>query len=203
MNKELSLALLSKLSDIVYLDRTSGCVQVVESVIEGDNSLSITKKIPVTSLATYTDTIDNAQLVDMIPDGSYMGMLYFEDNGINNAVKKTGGMSYVSRLRLVCWLNTQRITGKSDMLLCSRVMSDVIERITAGVYNSGPFLRIQANVENIPVQDSAIFSKYDYSETQTQYLMAPFEFFAIDLVVNFIVPFNCSSEIEVMEANQC
>ncbi len=205
MNKELSLVLLSKLSGLTYLDHTSGLVQVFEKTIpiDGDSQFTVKKRIPVTSFATNIECNTSMDQVAMIPDSRYATLLYFEDGGITATVAVRGGIGYESRLRIVCWMNTNMITGNSDMLLSSKAINDILEKLITGPFNSPPFTRIIVSVASIPAQDRSIFSPYDYSESETQYLMPPFEFFAIDLNIKFVIPFACSPGITVAQSNQC
>jgi hypothetical protein len=47
-------------------------------------------------------------------------------------------------------------------------------------------------------KSSAIFSKYSYDEAVSQYLMYPFDFFALNITLEYVVPAAC---IETMIAN--
>jgi len=193
MNKELSLILLGKLQDAPWLSRTSGVVQVVNRVIDTGDGTFITKRIPVASYATTLDC--SSTQADMIPDSSTKGMLYFEDGGVTAPVKARTGWQYTSKLRLVCWLNTQLITGDDTTLLSARVITGIATRLSGNPFSSEPFSRIAVSISNIPVQDATIFSKYDYSETETQYLMSPYEYFALDLSVTYTIAGSCVSEV--------
>jgi hypothetical protein len=193
MNKELSILLLNRVKDAPYLDRTSGMVQVFERSIENEAGGTTVKKIPVTSSATFQDC--GRKLADMIPNSKCKGMLYFEDGGISSPTPVRAGMQYTSRLRLVCWLNTERITGAANMQLTARAVTDLITRLTGNPFNCAPFSRVTVKVDAIPVQDKAIFNKYDYSEADLQYLMSPYEYFGIDLQVTYYVANTCIENI--------
>ena len=207
MNKELSVILRDKIADAPYLERLSGLVQVFEKTIavDGEAGRTIKKKIPVTSFATFQECESNNQAqVAMVPNSKYKGILYFEDGGINTPTPSRGGMQYISRLRLVCWLNTKLITGQTDMSLTTRVIADILGRFAGNPFNVSPFTKIAVKVANIPAQDKSIFSPYDYSEAETQYLMAPFEYFALDLNISYTIPFLCVTDISVTEdPNTC
>lgn len=196
MNKAIAIFLRDKLA-APYLDRTSGLVQVFEKVTEGENGLAIAKRIPVTSSASWQECNTKLPLQEMVPNSAYKGMLYFEDGGIalRNAAR---GVEYTSRLRAVVWLNTKLIKNAPDSAIAAQIQAEMISRINSIVYqNSGVFTRIVAKVVNIPVADKNIFSKYDYEEKTVQYLMSPFDFFALDVQVDFTIPDACLKPIEV------
>lgn len=192
MNKELSVILLNKLGTPYYLDRTSGLVQTFERVIESDGGAAVTKRIPVSSFATFQECTANPQAqISMVPNSKFKSVLYFEDNGITGPTMVRAGAEYLSRVRLVCWLNTKLIAGQSNMGLTTMIISDIIKKLSGNPFNSSPFTKIAVKIGSIPPQDKSIFSKYDYSEKETQYLMAPFEYFALDLNVTYTIPFGC------------
>jgi hypothetical protein len=206
MNKQLALILLDKLKDASYLDRTSGIVQVITRVTEGDGGIRVEKKLPFTSFATYED-YGNAEKL-MVPDSRFKSCLYFEDNGViqqnASAVRGVRGATYESRIRIVCWLNTLIISGAPDMLLSAKVMADIVKRLTQTPhFNSEPFININTSIATIPAQDDRIFSQYDYDATRTQYLMSPFDFFAIDLLVNYQIPDACLNSFVVVNKTDC
>lgn len=225
MNKELSLILLERINDVPFLDRKSGLVQTFERVLQKDDQTSLTKRIPLTAFSATTECSTLPEVTHMIPDSSYKGMVYFEDYG-SSAKLDRGGMAYSSKIRLVCWLNTNLIAGRSNMVLSAICINDLLKRLTANpnanvnvpsfmltdggelVFtdeegNDMPILtegttkfnRLNVTLTNIPPQSRDIFSKYDYSELETQYLMPPFEYFALDLLATYIVPFACTDTL--------
>jgi len=50
-------------------------------------------------------------------------------------------------------------------------------------------MRIKVNQEL--VKSAAIFSKYSYDEAVTQYLMYPFDYFALDITTDFLINKSC------------
>ncbi len=187
MNKEIAKILLATLDGATYLDRTSGVVQVVvkQVVIDQENGVAVQKRIPYSDSATLVEAakMHNA----MVPDSKYKSCLYFEDGGVAvNTPENVRGEEYLSRLRLVCWLNMERIAGRYDTDMTAKIIADVMKRIrTVRNQNSGVFVAINPVVRSIPVQDAAIFAPYDYDETISQYLFPPFDFFALDIETRF------------------
>ncbi len=191
MNKSLSLILLDKFSDASYLDRTSGVVQIVSKYFEvADGGPKYEKKIPYATSATLQDLATMAQA--MIPNSAYKSCMYFEDQGILINGQRGPMINYVSRMRLVCWLNMIRVLGYYDSDHTAKIMGDVIGRLT-GVqnFNADPFSRITVTIGGIAQQNAQIFSDYSYDEREGQYLMPPYDFFAIDITVNFWMPAAC------------
>lgn len=197
MNKQIALLLLSKLSDATYLDRTSGLVQVVRKYFESEEGFKTEKRFPYSHSATFQElaTMDKA----MIPNSKYKSCLYFEDRGIDSSGMIRGNVQYTSRLRLVCWLNMQIINGLYEPAATSKIMADIIFRLLEiQNLNEDPFSRVTVKLTSIAEQSQDIFSAYDYAETQSQYLMPPFDFFAIDFLVSFSMSNTCPREINVV-----
>ena len=205
MTKEIALILLAKISNIPYLERQSGIVQVVEKtvLIDGEKPYQVTLRIPITSFASFENCNTSQAMVAMIPDSSFKGMVYFEDGGTGIGIRQRGSMAYQSSLRMVCWLNTNLISGSPNMLLSASMISDILKRLVINPFNSAPFSRISIAALRV-TQDRSIFSKYAYSEAETQYLMSPFEYFAIDFSVKFEMPFECASPVVITDnPNTC
>lgn len=190
MNKHIALLLLSKIKDAPYLDRVSGVVQVVESMAQTPDGLSYTKRMPYSSTATADEMgkIDAA----MIPDSNFKSCLYFEDGGLKVLGNVRDGLRYQSSLRLVCWLNTAMINTDEDKLMVAKVMPDICSKWgTVEIFNETPFTQVKVTGMSMPPADKNIFAPYDYDERATQYLIHPYEFFAIDLTVDFTVVNSC------------
>lgn len=185
MNKTLSLILLNSLGNIPFIEKKSGVVQVLEKSIQ-TSSGPVIKKFPFSTLATVKEIQQaDTKLVDMTPDSSFKGILYFEDNGINLGRKSASTQEFISELRLVVWLNKTAGISRSSAML------DIISRVTKGSVSSGEIFGAWTKVKSIPPVSSEIFGEYDYDEAKSQYLLPPFEYFALDLSVTFRTSKNC------------
>jgi hypothetical protein len=187
MNKEVANILLAALDGATYLDRTSGVVQVVvrQVIVDQEQGISITKRVPYSSSATFLESAKMSEM--MVPDSRYKSCLYFEDSGIvTSEPLNVRAVQYLSRLRLVCWLNMKDIAGGYDTAETAKIMADVMKRIRKlENSNSGVFIAIRPRITNIPIQSQVIFQNYDYDETVSQYLFPPFDYFALDIETTF------------------
>lgn len=182
--------------NVPYIDKKTGIVQVVNKPISEGGETKF-YKIPVSTLATPNEyTPFNSQAVDMIPDANYRGILYFEDKGIGLGAKRSGTQQYRSSMRLVCWLNTEKLNGGvADMMLVTKIMNDIIQQLTVRINNSSPFINLSVAISNIPEATSSIFGQYDYDEKRTQYLFSPYDFFALDLSITFDLAKGCIPDL--------
>lgn len=204
MNKQIALILLDKLLSAPYLDRTSGIVQVLKKTeIIDDSGFKITKDIPYTSFATYEQCGKPENM--MIPNSNFKSCLYFEDNGVIPRGRKRTSSVFESKLRLVVWLNTLRITGNHDPLIAGKIMADVVQRLTAVNHFSGnPFcIDMTVTITAILPQDINIFSRYSYKDSEKPFLMMPYDFFAMDLSTSFTMPDYCFNAVIPTNTEPC
>lgn len=210
MNDQLSILILNKLGSVSYLSKMSGIAKVYTMVQEADGGRSVTKKIPV---STYTTAAQcggkTSKQYDLVPNSGLRGLLYFEElAGIRLIEKKDVGNKYESKLRIVCWLNPKLIDSSTDATqVATKVMTDLMRRITADQHFHDPaqyFSTVTIDVENIPEKSAQLFSRYDYDEKMTQYLMYPYDYFAIDLSIKYLVPFKvCGTTYNPTPGTSC
>lgn len=194
MNKTIALVLLQKLSGETSLDRVSGIVQVLRRPVQiAEDGPIIEKRIPYAHDASPNDLATMAKA--MIPNSAYKSCLYFEDGGIQSVTPVRRGWQFESRMRLVCWLNMLKVHGAYDTFQSSLIMAKIIRRVTVENYHDSFFSRLNCSVIGLPVQDAAIFAPYDYDEAHTQFLMPPFDFFALDLSCSFWIANECLDRI--------
>jgi hypothetical protein len=140
----------------------------------------------------------------LVPDSKRKGILYFEDLGTKYAGIKSGRNTYTSVLRVICWLNTTFIEKSSCHEITAPVMNEIIKRFCSNPYFSQDgFTKIFVSVSGFPKNGKEIFAAYTYDEAITQYLLPPYESFAIDFNISFAVADNCISEIKLKPDNVC
>lgn len=177
MNVLIGQIIKEELLDLPYFDRHSGLVQVISK----QDSSGKTTKFPV-----EVDLVDKKDMLPLIPDDSIKGLFYVEDNGM----RAEGANSFTSDVTLVCWLCPKKISSDVGAVSTSAV-SDIIDRLCKKIINRQPVTRLRFNVASIAPRDASIFAKYTYSETQTQYLMPPYDFFAIRLKAGYQLSKPC------------
>lgn len=196
MNRYLSIILMNRLKDLPYITKPGGLVQtILKGVNNGSERLPV-KRIPASMIHMPKPGCElvTSPNLHYIPETKEKGIFYFEDNGVSfDLGRPTPALNYYrSRLRLVVWLNQRLISDQFDVTLSARVMNEMISLLTPNVNMSSEVLKnIHVEVSDIPAQSSEIFNRYDYDEKESQYLMAPYDFFAVDLDVSFGIPKNC------------
>lgn len=205
MNKGIAHILMMRLRGLPFVDKYGGLVQVMEQVdILTDEVTHVERKVlkrfPVAADAVV-DGVVLEGLTDFTPDDRYRGMIYFEDQGMEPLGRLGRMWRYKSRLRLVAWLNTARLTdaeGQQPLLyeLPARLYAAVKEKMTALEHvNEGYYQRLNVKEKNILAQNRNIFGPYSYDETAVSYLLSPFEFFAVEYEVDFCMTPECINPI--------
>lgn len=178
MNVIIAAIIKDLLVPLPYFDRAAGLVQTIQSE-DNSESKGRTIKFPVEV------DLSGGNLMAMVPDDSIKGMFYVEDGGI----RPEGGEDYSSDLTIVCWLNPKKISAMVDAVSVN-AMADIISALKANI-NEAPVTRLRFSVTGIPVRSADIFAKYNYQESDTQYLMPPYDFFALKVRASFRLSKSC------------
>lgn len=137
----------------------------------------------------------------MVPDACQSGIAYFDtiQNKALQELSGTGGYSYAANVRLVVWINTERLAGYTP----GAAMASCVSALTGF---SGSFGLIK-NVKVEPVAEAlkspSIFMKYTYDEAQLQYLMPPYDYFAFDFNFKYILSNSCAPTVSAVSPPAC
>lgn len=170
---------------------------------DDETGRAVDKRFPVS--CDYTGTVDceHSGLKDFIPNSKIKGLLYFEDNGVSVEGMTGRTVNYRSRMRIVVWLNNKYVNTPSCSVSAA-IMNAIVAAISGkNPFNSGDFKRITISIEGVPRMAADIFGRYTYDEAVTQYLMPPFEYFAIDIAVRFSVNPECINSITEKQPDSC
>lgn len=196
MNKYISLVLMTRLLNLPYINKYGGVVQTITKVVTNGTNKPTLKRIPISAVhEAPAGCGDLAEAINLhfIPESKLKGMLYFEDNGsvLDNNKRASSLTFWHSKLRLVVWMNQKLLTEQFDIELASMAMNEMITLLCTNPVNLDVFKNLRVEVASIPPATSSLFSQYDYNEKETQFLMPPYDFFAVDLDVFFGIPKGC------------
>lgn len=200
MNKEIAHVLKERLAvngGLPFVDVLSGLAQRVSYQETNADGNPITKAMPVSYDNTTADSCTVSPERALIPDSSKKGILYFEDMGSVFVDRLSGGaMRYRSTLVLVCWMNRARLVGDGYTEITSYCVGTILKKIAPPNFiNVPPFVRMRVTPGRILPQDAAVFSRYTYDETITQFLRPPFEFFGMELTVDYGIHPDCINQL--------
>ncbi len=193
MNKAISEILRGLLVDITWVDKASGLVTAVRRGSEGGR----TQVFPAAT--NVSPDYDPQVMTDMIPNSEYNSILYFEDQGMS-ARREGKWLRCESRLRLVCWLNGQKMRFTSEQAV--KAIQEVFFTLPLN-YSSGDFGQIRITAAPEETKSAAIFAGYSYSEEQTQYLLYPNDYFSLMVTVSYLASPDCFTDLDPVFLDEC
>ena len=136
-----------------------------------------------------------ANYTDFAPNSKEVGISYFELFENNPSAINGGNIqSFQARLRLMCWLNISKISVKDTGVLTAIVWKKLRS------LNLAPAQHIRGAIltlEREEAKSASLFAKYTYDETESQYLMLPFDYFSMVLHLNYTVAWDCLPTVTV------
>ena len=188
MNARIAAILKDRISQFTYVDRIAGMVRTAQMERAGQ-----VVKLPVAIDVDDDLACDASTLRDMVPDEAYACMVYFEDRGFQRITSRTRGTSFRSSIRLVCWVNTAKFGG--DHMAGERIMQQFLSEVhQPGPVNTDTLVGLRTTAETSPEHGGGLFSAYTYPESSRQYLLWPFDAFAIDIAAEYRLRPGCEEE---------
>jgi len=198
MNQEIASILKDRLKGIQFVEVLAGLAHRVEYTDNDGSGRSIRKAIPVSHDVDVAKGCRITPERELVPDSGKKGILYFEDLG-SRFIDRTsnGSMTYSSRMVLVCWMNRARLVGDHYKQITSYCITTILGKLKPmQLSNVDNFSRFKVTPGRILPQDASVFSRYTYDETTNQYLRPPFEFFGMELEIEYSIHPECVKEIE-------
>lgn len=186
MNQAIAAIIKGHIEGLDFVDKIAGLVSTTYMTIDG-----VQKSFPIACCVTADDCKEGAYN-DLCPDSKYKTIIYFEDGGVSFDKYESNWKYYTSNLRLVCWINVAKILGDSCnngtiCTLSSKLIADIIRALPAHPENHSPFDFVYSEVINQVVRSNSIFANYTFNELQTQFLMYPYDYFALDITTHFAI----------------
>ena len=208
-------AIKEKVAELDWAERLTGLVRAVRDPAVGGQRFTY----PISFDVDGKECWENQQYKDLLPNDLYKSVIYFEQRGAisNNAFdeadSKRRRRSYSFNLRLVCWVNLNKI-GTDQLLTTDRLLLEIQEKIMEGTgeeSQEGIFnitdsnytgLYLQLNLAGIPEKDLSIFSRYSIGEYDHA-LVYPFDFFALDFQAVVSLGKDCFTAYTVTDEIEC
>lgn len=187
--------------NLPFVERIAGLVKVATKV-ETTDAGTVKKLFPVACNVTNADCM-SGKYKPLVPDSNTKSVLYFEDFGSQSLGVEKGYWHFRSTVRLVCWLNLQKL-GVNNCEFSSMAATKIIATLPIGYMNYGNIIKARIVAISEPEKSSAIFSRYTYNEEQLQYLLYPYDYFALNITLEYQVrdcldlgiasPINCPND---------
>lgn len=188
MNTDIANILKGYIETLPFAGKVGGLVKPITYTSQTDKGV-IKKTIPVDCGVTHANCL-KGRYTDLMPDSKYNSVMYFEDGGVRPSDNSARDFSFESNLKLVCWLNLKKL-GKTGCSNTALAIATILNTLPTRTFNNGVYSRIFIAVTGEEIKSPQIFSKYTYDEEKTQYLMYPYDYFALNISVRFSISKSC------------
>jgi len=177
----------TEISGLTWADRIGGVVKPARISVAGEE-----KVFPI-DFNNLADPCNPSVYLDFVPDSSKRSIIYFEDQGLEVVNSGCTFTDCTASLKLVCWTNLARINA--DYTDAVPLKLDLVKNIPARLPNTDWITKILATFAGEDTKSPAIFSAYTYDETMTQYLIYPYDYFALNYSVKFSFANSCFEDV--------
>lgn len=198
MNAQLANILKAQIEGLPFIERLGGLVRTL-TISEDVEGTKKRKTFPIDCSVSADDCV-RGKYQDLIPNDAKRSVLYFEEIGpVQDIGRNRENYMFRSQLRLVGWLNLKKM-GFTDCTWSGKAVLQILSRLPRKPFNSGDLLRIKiTSVAEVEKQAANIFGKYTYDEAINQYLLYPFDYFALNISTDFEVNPACIDEIAMQD----
>jgi len=141
-----------------------------------------------------------ADYLKFVPDSAFKSCIYFEEISTQIVSDNRRYYEKLSTVRLVGWFNLPKIN--KGLVSSEQLQHLIIDAIPETLQNINPASNISISIAAQPVKNAAIFNRYNYDETVRQYLIYPFDYFAIDLRISYNIARGCVDDV-VLNIDPC
>jgi len=191
-----------KIETLLFAEKVAGIVKTAPVQISDGENRTFLKRFPVECQTTIEDC-KTGRYKDLIPNNAYQSIIYFEDNGISLVSVNGTSFRFRANTTLVGWLNLAKL-GQTSCSISAAIIATLIKNLPQNHQNLPPvYQNIVWNITNILPKSAAIFSRYSYSEEVNQYLLYPFDYFALSMSIEFSVNSNCIEDFLPSDGINC
>lgn len=186
MNNRIAIIIRDYIDGLPWVDKIAGLTQVAR-ISQTDSKIE--KRFPISCDLAFEDACREGCYDNLTPDSSKKSIVYFEEGSLTFQRRIKNRLYYDSTLRLVGWLNYNLLGGGCGS--AAKYIIDIIASLPQMPVDFADFRGVTIEVMSQAQRDSSIFGKYTYNEKQTQYLMLPYDYFALDIRTRFYIIPEC------------
>jgi len=175
-----------------FIDKLAGVVKTAVRSGKDSNNNRILQSFPIACGTSFEDCNKNGLLTDLVPNSSLGCIVYFEDLGVR-LISESGQLrNWKASYKMVGWINAKKL-GSDSCSISGSIINTILNQLPTGQFNvtDTPYQRCSIEVLGQDPKSLNPFSKYSYDEDKTQYLMYPFDYFSMQVDVNFSVHRSC------------
>lgn len=202
MNEKIANILKDKIKDLPFIDKIAGLVRAQRVEIIGDNNAKTMKTYPIAS-DIDVKAITQDKYRSLVPNSKFSSIIYFEDSGTTLAYRNGDRVGFIGRMVLVGWLNLPKLLDCEFKTGSTQAILSIISKLPGDYFSDGIYQAIRITAVNEIPKSNAIFSKYSYDEIKNQYLMYPFDYFALNIQVEYWINVKCIDEFNLGSCKTC
>lgn len=193
MNQAIADIIKGHIENLDFVDKIAGLTSVLTFDMKGKDNAVVQKSFPVACCVTPKECEKNGAYNDLMPNSKYKTVIYFEDEGVTFVKAESNWKYYKSTLRLIAWLNIEKLTEsgicKSEIpcTYAAHIITEIMRALPEFPHSHSPIERVYSEITNQLVRSPSIFSAYTYDEKHVQYLMAPYDYFALTIETSFAI----------------
>lgn len=201
MTVDIGNIIIDKIKLLPFIDKYSGVIKPLSLKTKvGENKFE-TKKYPIGCQVT-AEECEAGQYKDLVPDDTKKSVLYLEDRGVRFVQYVGSKLKFKASYDLVCWLNLPKL-GSSSCSYSAIAIAGIISKFKPTPFQSGIYQQTLITITGQSPKGVDPFMKYSYDETVTQHLMHPFDYFVLQIDVDFMVDKRCVSETALQAPINC
>lgn len=187
-----------------FIDKLAGVVKTITKSDIGQNNTRVSKTFPVACGTSYTDCNNPSIYTDLVPNSNLGCIVYFEDLGVRLISEDGHKRNWKGSYRLVGWINQKKL-GYNDCSITGQVVNTIINQFPKSFFNVTGSIYQKCSIEVLGQDPKSTnpFAKYSYDEDKTQYLMHPFDYFSIQVDINYTVDSRCLTPFEKQTPDNC
>jgi hypothetical protein len=199
MNQAIANIIRNHISGLDFVDKIAGMTSVLTfdqiTRDKENNPTTVQKSYPIACCVTPEECEKQGAYNDLMPNSEYKTVIYFEDKGVQYNSTSGRYKYYTSNVRLVCWINVAKILGDAcktgiSCTLSAHLIAEIIRTLPEFPQHHAPFNMVYSEVISQEIRTPSIFASYTYDEKHAQYLMYPYDYFALDIQTTFAICFH-------------
>lgn len=187
-----------------FIDKLAGVVKTAVRSGKDSNNGRIIQSFPIACGTSFEDCNKNGSLTDLVPNSNLGCIVYFEDLGVRLISKSAQLRNWKASYRMVGWINIKKL-GYDSCSVSGTIINTILNQFPEVQFNvtGTPYQRCSIEVLGQDPKSLNPFSKYSYDEDKTQYLMHPFDYFSVQVDIDFSVHKSCVVAFEKQTENIC
>ena len=180
-----------------FVDTLGGVITVLRQSLPVDGGKTKVNIFPAVLNEDKQECNNFSEYIAMIPDSTKKGMIYFEAQNVSITKSDYHNYKASCKVKLIFWCNLNKINKayiNADIIMM-KIMSAIPQRIAnIGNYDSVNFNFLGNS------KTASLFSAYTYKEEERQYLMFPYDYFALDYEITWNCNNKCFDEVIINPA---